>query len=105
MKCPYCLSEVGNLPIGAVRASMRGHRMLQIFDLIVESGDRGVSLINIVTKLYPDRKTDAFNTVKVTMIRLKERMRRFGWDIESGVAIDSSVERVYRIKRVTYENA
>lgn len=102
MKCPYCNSEVGNLPVEAVRAAMKGYRMLQIFDAVVGAGDRGISITNIVSLLYGDSKTDAYNTVKVTMVRLKDRMRRFGWDIDSGVAIDSSVERVYRIKRVNH---
>lgn len=99
MKCPYCQTEMGELPIQAVRASMTGHRMLQIFDKIVESGDRGISVSSLVAVLYGDSDTDAFNTLKVTMIRLKERVRKFGWVVESGTAIDSTTERVYRLKR------
>lgn len=100
MKCPYCQTEIGQLPIGAVRAAMRGNKMLEIFDALVEAGDDGISISNLVEKVYGTAsKTDSYNTLKVTMIRVKERVKRFGWLIESGVARDSATERVYRFKK------
>lgn len=99
MKCPYCGHEMGELPVDAIRASMRGPKMLQIFDRILEAGDRGVSLGTLVKELYTSTGTDNYNAVKVTMIRLKERVAKYGWIIESGTAQDSAIERVYRIRR------
>lgn len=99
MKCPYCGHDMGELPVSALRASMSGQRMLQIFDLIVNSGDHGISGEKLVEEIYPDKTNDRFNTLKVTMIRLKERVSKYGWIIESGTAKDSATERVYRIRR------
>lgn len=75
--------------------------MLEIFDAIVVAGEQGISINNLVSKVYGDSlaRTDVYNTIKVTMVRLKQRVSQFGWLIESGVAKDSSTERVYRFKR------
>lgn len=102
MRCPYCNQEMGHLPVSVVRASMRGPRMLAIFDEILKSGDDGVSLKKLTHMIYggpnpPDHGFD-YNTVKVTMVRLKERLQQHGWTVESGVAKDSATERVYRLK-------
>src|SRR5690242_19659590 len=104
MRCPYCGQEMGELPVEAIRASMRGPRMLEIFDAIRESGDHGIALNDLVEKVYgvDDRRSvnlQNHNSLKVTMIRLKERVAKHGWVIESGTATDSATERVYRIKR------
>ena len=101
MRCPYCGHEMGKLPVEAIRASMRGQRMLEIFDLIVGSGDEGISLVEIVKKVYDKTdSSDPFNNAKVTLHRLKERVRHHGWTIESGSAQDSAIQQVYRIRRV-----
>lgn len=76
--------------------------MLALFDKILESGDDGVSIYSLVHMVYggpnpPDHRFD-YNTVKVTMVRLKERLQQFGWTVESGVAKNSATERVYRLK-------
>src|SRR5689334_8324532 len=100
MKCPYCGHEMGELPVEAIRASMQGPRMLEIFDLIVAAGDAGISLSKIVDHVYKNNKfTDSFNSAKVTMIRLKERIKQYGWIIESSTSVTSVTEQVYRIKR------
>lgn len=99
MKCPYCGHEMGDLPVEAIRASMQGQRMLEIFDIIHGAGQNGVSLTSIVREVYKSTGSDPFNNAKVTIIRLKERVQKYGWTIESGSAKDSATERVYRLKR------
>jgi hypothetical protein len=93
---------MGRLPISAIRASMRGPRMLSLFDEIIKSGENGISLRQLVHLAYggpnpPSHRYD-YNTVKVTMVRLKERVLKYGWTIESGVSQHNTTERVYRFK-------
>lgn len=99
MKCPYCGHEMGELPVEAIRASMRGPRMLEIFDKILEAGDRGISIGTLVREIYQGTGADNYNSIKVTMIRLKERVAKHGWIIESGTAQDSVTEQVYRLRK------
>lgn len=104
MKCPYCGSDMGRLPTSVVRASMRGPRMLSIFDEIVKGGRDGVSLSALVSQVYggpnaPNHRYD-YNTIKVTMVRLRERLEQHGWTIESGVSQHNATERVYRLKPI-----
>lgn len=100
MECPYCGREMGTLPVHVIRATMTGYSMLGIFDAISQAGDRGISLSRLAETLYPDRKhINAYNAIKVTMLRLRERLRRYGWTVESGTSQQNSTERVYRFKR------
>jgi hypothetical protein len=76
--------------------------MLALFDEIIKSGENGISLSALVHQAYggpnpPNHRYD-YNTVKVTMVRLKERVLRYGWMIESGVSQHNTTERVYRFK-------
>jgi hypothetical protein len=91
---------MGDLPVEAIRASLRGQRTLQIFDSVKEAGHEGVSISELIEKVYGQYKpADPYNTIKVTMIRVKERLQQYGWTIESGSSSTSASERVYRLKR------
>lgn len=100
MKCPYCHKEMKDLPLEAIRASFKGHRMIQVFDLLVWRRDEGMSISDLVEEIWGSHKTktDAYNITKVIVARLKDKMKPFGWTIDSGVAIDNSTERVYRFR-------
>ena len=102
MECPYCGREMGTLPVHVIRATMSGYSMLGIFDAISNAGDRGIGLTDLARTLYPDRSyVRSYNAIKVTMIRLRARLREYGWTVENSPSQQNSTERVYRFKRIT----
>ena len=102
MKCPCCKNEIGDLPVEAIRYTMKGKTMIAIFDEIYKRKEAGVGLKSLTALVYPSRDYyEAYNVLKVTITRLKTRLNRLGWTIESSVSGTNTIERVYRFKRFT----